>query len=290
LAAAAGQAEAVAELSLIGALLAAVCFGTASVFQARGSRAAPTATGLDLRLLTRLLRSWPFLLGLGLDGLGFVFELAALRTLPLFLVQSCVAASLAVTAVVAAQVLGERLRTREWLAVGAVCLGLAGLGVSAGREGSSDPGGRFDVALATGLVILGGLAALAGRWGEPMRSIALGVAAGLAFGVVALAARTITDWHPLGLLTEPSLYLLAAGGGLGFLFFATALQRGSVAVPTAAMVLGETVVPAAVGTLVLGDAARPGLVWLAIVGFALALGGALALSRFGEVEEHPAPA
>ena len=83
-----------AELSLIGALLAAICYGTASVFQARGSRAAPTATGLDPRLMTRLLRSWPFLFGLGLDGLGFLFELAALRILPLFLVQSCVAASL----------------------------------------------------------------------------------------------------------------------------------------------------------------------------------------------------
>ena len=279
-----------AGLSLLGALLAAVCFGTASVFQAQGSRAAPTAQGLDPRLITRLVRSRPFLLGLGLDGLGFLFELAALRTLPLFLVQSCVAASLAVTAVVAAKVLGERLRPREWLAVGAVCLGLAGLGVSAGREGSSDPGGRFDVALAIGLAAIGLLAALASRWGEPIRSIALGVGAGLAFGVVALAARTITDWHPLVALIEPSLYLLAAGGGLGFFLFATALQRGSVAVPTAAMVLGETVVPAAVGTLVLGDQARPGLTWLAVVGFALALAGALALARFGDVEEHPTPA
>ena len=279
----------VAWLSFVGALLAAVCFGTASVLQARGSREVPTAQGVDPRLLARLARSWPFVIGVGLDGLGFVFELAALRTLPLFLVQSAVAASLAVTAVVAARFLHERLSRREWVAVGVVCGGLALLGVSAGREGSDDPGRAFFVGLGVGLVGLALLSVVAGRWPEPARSIALGVAAGLAFGVVALAARTLPEPTPPHLVKSPALYLLVAGGVLGFLLYATSLQRGAVAVATAALVLGETLAPAAIGTLVLGDEARPGLAWLAVAGFILALVGALSLARFGEIAPDSAP-
>ena len=115
-----------------------------------------------------------------------------------------------------------------------------------------------------------------------------GVAGGLGFGVVALAARTLTDLSPAALIRNPSLYLLIAGGLVGFLLYTTALQRGAVAVATTALVLGETVVPAAVGTLVLGDRARPGLAWLAVAGFVLAIAGAIALARFGDLERRPA--
>ena len=101
-----------------------------------------------------------------------------------------------------------------------------------------------------------------------------------------MAARTLPLPNPLHLFREPALYLLIAGGVLGFLLYATSLQRGAVAVATAALVLGETLVPAAVGTLVLGDEARPGLAWLAVGGFLLALIGALSLARFGEIESE----
>jgi drug/metabolite transporter (DMT)-like permease len=280
--------------SLVGALLAAVCFGAASVLEAQGSRAAPASAGLDPRLLSRLLRSWPFLIGVGLDLLGFVLELAALLTLPLFLVQSAVASSLAVTAVLAARVLGERLRAPEWTAVVGVCLGLALLGFSAGREGGNDPGGAFDLALMVALVLLGGVALWATRLAGSARAASLGLAAGLAFGVVALSARTLTDLRPAILVREPSVYLLAVGGLLGLTLYATAVQRGSVAVATSALVLGETVAPAFIGTLLLGDRARPGLAWMAIGGFVIAVAAALALARFGDVsqarEERSAPA
>lgn len=283
--------------SLGGALLAAVCFGAASVLEAQGSRSTASADGVDPALLTRLVRSWPFLAGVGLDLLGFGFELAALLTLPLFLVQSAVAGSLAVTAVLAARVLGERLGAPEWTAVAAVCAGLALLGLSAGREGGDDPGGVFDLALAIALVLLILVAVGAARLRGGARSATLGLVAGLCFGIVALAARTLSDFQggsspvalrPVALLREPSVYLLAAAGLVALTVYATALQRGSVAVATSALVIGETVAPAIVGTVLLGDRARPGLAWLALVGFGLALAGALALARFGEVRPGPA--
>jgi hypothetical protein len=48
------------------------------------------------------------------------------------------------------------------------------------------------------------------------------------------------------------------------------------------VVVGETAIPAVVGILVLGDHTRPGFAPVAVLGFLLAVAGALALSRFGE--------
>ncbi|WP_232078915.1 hypothetical protein [Mycobacterium florentinum] len=64
--------------------------------------------------------------------------------------------------------------------------------------------------------------------------------------------------------------------------FTSALQRGSVTTTVAAMVVGETIAPALVGVLWLGDTARPGWGWLVILGFVVAVGGTLVLARFGE--------
>jgi hypothetical protein len=49
------------------------------------------------------------------------------------------------------------------------------------------------------------------------------------------------------------------------------------------LVVGETVAPALVGLLLLGDEPRPGWGWVAAVGFGLAVVGALALSGHGDV-------
>jgi drug/metabolite transporter (DMT)-like permease len=84
------------------------------------------------------------------------------------------------------------------------------------------------------------------------------------------------------LLTNPAAYALLIGGGAAFMLLTSALQRGSVTTATAGIVIGETIGPAAVGVIWLGDRTREGLTWLAALGFAVAVAGALALARFGE--------
>jgi hypothetical protein len=61
-----------------------------------------------------------------------------------------------------------------------------------------------------------------------------------------------------------------------------ALQIGSVNGATAALVVGETVVPGALGVVWLGDASRPGYGPVAMAGFLLAVAGAVAVARFGK--------
>ncbi|WP_328610167.1 hypothetical protein OG943_13915 [Amycolatopsis sp. NBC_00345] len=270
---------------LLCALLSAVAYGVASVMQAVAAKAAPDAgAGVDPRLLLRVLRQWKFVLGLGLDVLGFVAQIAALHVLPLFVVQAAQAASLAVTAV-AARVFGVRLGAREWTAVAVVCAGLALLGGSAASEGSNEVGLGFRLVLAGAVVVLGLAGVAAGRASRRVRTPALGLVAGLCFGVVAISGRVMPSLAPLDLLTDPALYIVAVAGGLAMLFYATALQRGSVTTSTAMMVLGETVLPSLIGIVLLGDRTRPGFVLVAVAGFVLAVTAALALARFGE----PAP-
>lgn len=274
----------------LAALIAAGCYGLASVLQAIAARAAPQTAGVDPRLLLRLLRRGPFLGGLLLDTAGFAAQFFALRHAPVFLVQAALAASLAVTALAAVPILGAVLRHREWVAIGTVSVGLATLAASAGAEGAGTVGSgvRFALLGCTALLAVAGFAA--GHLRDPIRSALLGLVAGLGFGIVALAARAAGDLSPAHLLRDPAGYAAIAGAGLGFLFYATALQRHAVTIATAAMVVGETFLPSVVGVLLLGDRTRSGFAPVALVGFALALAGALALARFGEAPEpDPAP-
>ncbi|MFE5842953.1 hypothetical protein ACFQ7N_15025 [Streptomyces niveus] len=275
---------------MICALGSAVCYGTASVLQAVAARAAEpgTGSGVDPALLLRALRQWRYVAGLALDGLGFVLQIVALRAVPIYAVGAALAASLAVTAVVAARLLRVRLSAREWSAVGVVCAGLALLALSSGAEGTE--GGSTALRLAmlgvAVAVLLAG--AVAGRLPDRPRALVLGFGAGTGFGVVEVSVRLIDGVTPVELVTNPAVYALLLGGGAAFLLLTSAFQRGSVTTATAGMVIGETIGPALVGVVWLGDRTRAGLGWLTVVGFAVAVAGALALARFGEagVEEE----
>jgi drug/metabolite transporter (DMT)-like permease len=269
---------------MICALGSALCFGTASVLQAVAARAtAPgTGSGVDPRLLLRVLTQWRYLLGLALDGLGFLLELVALRSLPIYAVGAALAASLAVTAVVAARVLHIRLSRAEWTAVAVVCGGLAMLGLASGEEGHRTGSTALRIGvLACALAVLAA-GTPAGRLSGRARAAALGLGAGFGFGVVEVAVRLIDDFAPGALFTNPASYALLIGGGAAFLLLTSAFQRGSVTAATAGMVIGETLGPALVGVAWLGDRTRAGLTPLAVAGFALAVAGALVLARFGE--------
>ncbi|WP_086696129.1 hypothetical protein [Streptomyces recifensis] len=267
---------------MVCALGAAVCFGTATVLQAVAARTAGEQGGGEAALLLRAVRQWRYAAGLALDGLGFVFQILALRSVPIYAVGAALAASLAVTAVVAARLLRVRLSGPEWAAVGVVCAGLALLGLASGAEGDRSGPAWLPYALlatAAGVLLLG---AVGGRLPGRPRALLLGLGAGCGFGVVEVAVRLVGSLRPYALFTDPSLYALLLGGGAAFLLLTSALQRGSVTTATAGMVLGETLGPAAVGVLWLGDRTRAGLGPLAVLGFVVAVAGALMLARFGE--------
>ncbi|MFP1152139.1 hypothetical protein ACK280_08430 [Mycobacterium sherrisii] len=274
---------------LIGFLLAlgcSVCYGAASVLQAVAARSveAGGTSGVDAALLLRAIRQWRYLAGIGLDGLGFLLQVLALRLVPIYVAAAALAASIAVTALVSVWVLSARLSRAEWTAIGVVCASLAALAAAAGpghfRHGPAGLGWALIGVVAA--LFLGG--ATAGWLPDRARALALGLAAGTGFGVVEIGVRLLDEIDPTkaAFYTDPALYAAAGGGLAGFLLFTSALQRGSVTTTVAAMVVGETIAPALVGVVWLGDTARAGWGWLVIVGFVVAVAATLLLARFGE--------
>ena len=283
--------------SLVAALVSAFCYGVASVMQAMAIRATSrrsarirdgdpaAAARVDPGLLVRLLGQWRFVASLVIDLVGFVAQLVALRRLPLFAVQAVIASNVAVTAVFAAWLMRVRLSWREWLAVAGVVVGVGLLGSSAGAEGAATVGPGFQIALmvaVAGVAVIGLAAARLPGWA---RTPALGATAGLGYAVLAVSARILPGFSPGQLVRSPAAYTLAAAGIVSFLMYASALEGGSVTVATAAVVLAETVPPAIVGVVFLGDTTRHGLTGLAVAGFILAVTCAVALARFGEAGE-----
>ncbi|HEX8006133.1 MAG TPA: hypothetical protein VF482_06865 [Trebonia sp.] len=282
--------------SLIAALVAALFYGVASVMQAVAVHKASNRPledaahgGVDPGLVPRMLRQWRFVLSLCLDALGFIAQLVALQRLPLFAVQAMVAANLAVTAVVASAVIRMTLSWREWLAVTGVVAGVGLLGSSAGPEGASQAGAVFKLALIVAVAVLGLCGLAAARLRDPLRTLLLGVVAGFGYGLIGIAARVLTGFDPLTLLRDPAAYAVVAAGIVSFMFYATALEGGSVTVATAAVVLAETLPPAVIGVIFLGDKTRPGLEPAALAGFLLAVASAVMLARFGEAEHAAQP-
>lgn len=274
-------------LALLAATGIALCYGLATVLQSVGARATAGSEGLDPGLMIRLLRSIPYLVGLGLDGAGFLLTVVALQTLPLFVVEAFTAGALAVTAVAAATWLKLRLSSGEWAGVAATVVGLAMLGLSAGAdEEVALQAWQQWLPLLVGLLLLG-LTWLGARVGGRTGVTVLGALAGFGFGLVGIATRTLDS--PLtvtGVLTDPAAYGIVVAGGVALLALATALQRGAVTQATAAMVVAETVIPSAIGLAFLGDRIRPGFEVVAGIGLVLAVAGAIALARLGEIPEE----
>jgi drug/metabolite transporter (DMT)-like permease len=268
---------------LFGAALAALAYGAATILQALGV-AALAALGPGASIRARVAAGRSYALGLALDGLGFLASLAALRRLPLFLVESAVASSVGVTAVLAVLVLDVHLRRTEVAALAVTGGGLVLLALSA------EPGSGHHLGTTGGWLLLASVGPVAGvfvfgrRDREAGRgAVALAVASGLGFGIVGIAARTLDVRHPWWLtVADPVVWALAAQGVLASGSYALALHRGRTTTVAAITFAVETVFPAAVGLAVLGDTVRSHLVPVAAIGFLATLSGSIALAGYAQ--------
>jgi drug/metabolite transporter (DMT)-like permease len=267
-------------IGFVAALGAATMFGIGSIRLAVGARRVPFAQGMSLQLIPRMLRERAILEAFALNLVGFVFHLIALRHIPLFLAQTGIAASLAVTAILSQRVFGSRLGRNDWLAVLAVCVGLGLLAASAGGAGDAVVSTGADIGVIVAVVLLFAAGYAAAHVGGGLGAALVGMVAGTGFAIVSISSRLIPEITPSSVLTSPATYTLAVSGGLAFFLYSVALQRGSVMTATAPMIVLQTATPAAVGVLLLGDTIRPGWSIAAALGLVLSGAGATALARF----------
>ena len=269
--------------SLLCAFAAALCYGLGSVLQAAAARRAETTKNLNPMLLVRLARELPYVGGLALDFAGFLATVVALEKLPLFVVQSAIASSVGVTAIAASFAFGTRLRRPERIALVALIVGLAALGASARGEAATRLSDGGIAILVGGVVVVVAVGAASARLPARNAGFGLALAAGLAWGGMGVAARTLDVPSPLWhLVTDPTAIALAAYGLLGTLIFAAALQRGSVTAVSALVFVVETVVPSVIGLAFLGDHSRPNFAPVAAAGFVVTVGASIALARYAE--------
>jgi drug/metabolite transporter (DMT)-like permease len=266
-------------VGLVCALGAALLYGVASVGQAVASRRLPPLEDGWLRVARLAFRS-PLLIAVVLaDLVGAGLHLLSIDLVPLYLAQAGIAASLPITALVSARVLRERLRAQDWFAVAATGVGIALLAVDSGKAGNVDGGSGFVLGLYLLLASLAVLGFLAYRGQGRFSGAVLSLLSGLGYSGTTLGARVLgtPDWS---LRTLSVCALIALSGTLGFLLYSFALQRVPVAGATAPLVLAETLAPAIVGIVVLGDGVSSGAWPLIVVGVMMAMVGSIWLAGF----------
>ncbi|MGA6167477.1 hypothetical protein [Amycolatopsis magusensis] len=273
-------------LGYVFAVLAAVASGSGSILASIGIRRAGAYAGRS-RDLIGVGRQPFYWFGLGVDVLGFLFAAAALHRLPLFLVQSVLAFSVGVTAIIAA-ILGTRLAPAGWGALGLGALGLVLLGVSAdpGPGKVLDTGWRWAL-VATVIPVLA-IAIYARRrtgfWAAPM----LAFGAGLGYSFVGIAARTLhipdSIWP---IVFEPTAWAIPLNGIAAAVLFAMALQKSGATAVTAIMFTTNSALSSLIGLVYLDDGVRIGFEGAAVAGFIFAIAGAIGAAHYAAVARQP---
>ena len=268
-----------------------IAYGVANLLQSIAASRTDLHQAFSPRLLLRLGRHKAYLVGVGCQFSGFALALLARRDLPLFLVQSAVAAGLGVTTLLGVLVLKWRLPRSEVALLVMLCAGVAGLIVSARPAESRPLGTAGTVWLVAVLGLIAALGFFAVRLHGSQGSVALGSLAGLAFGAAAVASRPLAGAASLReFLIDPLLYLVIVHSVVGQLLLALAMQRGSTTAAVGGMDAAAAVPAAVIGLLFLGDGIVPGRELLAVAGFLSTLLAVLGLSYFAEPQYHPSVA
>ena len=258
------------KLALLAALGVAICNGIAAILEKISADKVARATTLRIGLLWRLLHDWPYLLGLGLDGLAWLLTLVAVHNLPLFVAQPIIALSIVVTVLIDRLLLHHRLTKRAIVALLCIVGGIGLLAMAATPETAQAVGAVVRWVIIGFPVVLAVAGTLLVKNNHRYASVALGALSGIGFGGTAITGRMLSFgqpyWH---VLVNPLLWSLLAYGLVGLLLFTIALQRQLASTINAAMVAFETVVPILVGIILLGDTPKNGRWSLVLIGLIL---------------------
>lgn len=237
-------------------IFGAFAYAAASIFQALGARRATSTVKAFGHPL--------YIIGTVLDLLAWAGSMIALSELAVYVVESVLAGSLAVTVVSARVILKSRLRAIDVIAVAVSVAALTVLALSAGEQESVAASAQLRLWFCGAALLV----ALLG-WGAT-KVAPPGVVAGLAglcLGGAALVGRALTlpdgamtsvRSATLAIVTEPLVAALLVFGVTGMMLYANALQRGQVGPVTAVLWIAEVIAPSAVAVLFLGDTVRPG--------------------------------
>jgi drug/metabolite transporter (DMT)-like permease len=283
-------------VSVLFALLTALCNGLASVLQRIAAATAPPEHALRLSLFGYLIKRKVWLAGIGLVIVAAVCQAVALATGPVALVQPIFIIELPFTLLVASRVMRRRLPRRTWWSVGLVTVSLGvGLAAAAPSGGSSHASARVWI---TTLIVTAGFEAVVVSVGVRTR----GNARGAAFGLAAACGYALTatlmksavaalDQGVGAFFSSWQLYATAIAGVGALFLLQNGLQAGTLVAVQPPLTLGDALISVSYGVTVYGETVRTGG-WLAIqIVAVLAIAvGCIELSRSLALIHGPQPA
>ncbi len=266
-------------VAVVLSLVAAVCFGTASVLQHHGANQVRRRFPLDPGLLIDVARQRLWLLGIVAEVTGVTLHMVAVNLGALSVVQPLLTVGLVVALPLQA-VLGHPVSRRALLAAVLTVSGLAVfLAVQPTME-SRDPQSITDWLPGLALVAIVAVAALSVAFArrDRTRALGFGAAAGTVFALSAALVKTwgeiLGDGGLLALATSWELWTALGCGLLGALLSQAAFQSGPLGGPLAAMMVIDPVIGVSLGAIVFGESFAAGpLALVQTAGLALTLAG-----------------
>jgi drug/metabolite transporter (DMT)-like permease len=253
-------------------VVSTVLYNVGFVVEKRALGSLPEVHARRVGHLVRSLTSSPlWLVGFALLLVGLGLQVVALSLVSISVVQPIFVSGIVILLVLSHVSLGERLGRNEWIIVSLI--GISLLAISLSLDAGSDRAGSHGdfallaaaavptVAVALWLFFTADRAQPGVGWLGQVRAPLYGLAAGLLYGVAALAAKAVSaQVENDGLVrsiphivTSPFLYALGITSAAGLLLFQTALQRcpASVIVPMSNVISSTYVV--IVGSAIFGE-------------------------------------
>lgn len=266
---------------------AAVANAASNLLQRAANRKEPSSLSMRPGLILDLLRRPIWLAGIGAVIASFLLIATALGMGRLASIEPIVVLELPLTLIGAARMLGSKLRSREWAAVGAMTAGLAGLigflGPSRGTNGHA-PAVDWAVAATATVGAIAVVVVLALRLRGTKRPALLGAATGMTFGLTSAFMKGMTASYQHGgivaTLTSWQTYAMIVSGLVAMFLLQNAFQAGRLVVVQPGITLADPVVAITWGVIVFRETTRPGVFVAAAIVSAMVMGFAtVALAR-----------
>lgn len=278
--------------------MASIFTATASVTQRFAAAPVPGELHLSVKLIGHLMRKPLWFGGILCMIAGFGFQVLALRSSSLGLVQPVIATELLLVFGFLAVRSPRRVQKRDWIAAFAMAAGLAGFLVISHPQGHDDHAAFSSwcvaaLATVTAVAVFWMLSVLkfhSGHKPSPARRAAfLAIAAGAAWGFVAAVIKELSahiSAGPYAVFTNWSPYVLLGAGASAFFLLSNAFQAGPLAASQPGLTIVDPIVASVLGVFLFKDQFRHDLLELLgeAISLAVLVAGVILLSRSSLVQ------
>src|SRR5215469_16832878 len=268
-------------------LLAALLIGTGFVLQQNAAQREPASRFLSLRLMTDLVRTPRWLVGIACMIGGMILAAWSIGHLTLSFVEPLLTTNLIFALVLAVPLAKRSVKFWEVFGAAVLCTGVALLSSSRSAKPVGESfGGVSHWPAAAAIAVIAFACVQAGRSRRSRtKAMLTGIGAGLIFGIQdALTRQTLEILQSggiSGMFTTWAPYALLGAGAIGIWLMQSAFNAGPLQVSLPGISAGEPLVGILLGIIVFGDRIQlsPGLLAIQAGGIAALIVGVIMVAR-----------